>query len=144
VAVGVLLLLVLRPVGSMLTLIGSKRTTVAERAIISFFGIRGIGSIFYIAFALEKFNFPEARLLWATLGFIMLVSITMHGTLATPVMNWLDRRHGRKIAAEISEEAKAEAVEETAETIESEETSTADEADDTEGTAPSRSTSPAK
>jgi hypothetical protein len=28
----------------------------------------------------------------------------MHGVLATPVMNWLDRRHGRKIAAEISEE----------------------------------------
>ncbi len=110
-AVGLLLLLVLRPLGGMLTLAGSKRVTLAERVIISFFGIRGIGSIFYIAFALERANFPQARLLWAVLGFTMLVSIVMHGALATPVMNWLDRRHGRKIAAEITEESdgKAEA-----------------------------------
>ncbi|WP_426060322.1 cation:proton antiporter [Hymenobacter sp. B1770] len=108
VGVGLLLLLVLRPLGGMLTLMQSKRVTVAERAVISFFGIRGIGSVFYIAFALERANFPQARLLWAVLGFIILVSITLHGVLATPVMNWLDRRHGRKIAAELAEESKAE------------------------------------
>ncbi|WP_035564766.1 cation:proton antiporter [Hymenobacter sp. IS2118] len=108
-AVGLLLLLVLRPLGGMLTLAGSERVTLAERVVISFFGIRGIGSIFYIAFALERANFPQARLLWAVLGFTMLVSIVMHGALATPVMNWLDRRHGRKIAAEITEESDGKA-----------------------------------
>ncbi|MGY2131037.1 cation:proton antiporter [Hymenobacter sp. HD11105] len=102
--VGLLLVFVLRPLGGLLTLIGSKKVNVAERSVISFFGIRGIGSIFYLAFALEKAEFPQARLLWAILGFTILVSIVMHGVLATPVMNWLDRRHGRKIAAEISEE----------------------------------------
>ncbi|MBF9238492.1 cation:proton antiporter [Hymenobacter sp. BT683] len=109
VAGGLLLLLVLRPLGGMLTLAGSKRVTVAERVVISFFGIRGIGSIFYIAFALEKANFPQARLLWAMLGFTILVSIVLHGVLATPVMNWLDRRHGRKISAELAEETEHQA-----------------------------------
>ncbi len=142
VAVGALLLLVLRPVASMLTLMGSKRTTVAERAVISFFGIRGIGSIFYIAFALEKANFPEARLLWATLGFIVLVSIVMHGTLSTPVMNWLDRRHGRKITAELTEEANAEVADEMG--VEPEEPEESEETDEAEEASPARPTSPAK
>ncbi|MCC2546451.1 cation:proton antiporter [Hymenobacter sp. BT175] len=100
---GLLLLLVLRPLGGMLTLMRSGRVTVAERAVISFFGIRGIGSIFYLAFALGKASFPQSRQLWAILGFTMLVSIVLHGVLATPVMNWLDRRHGRKITADLEE-----------------------------------------
>ncbi|SMB94518.1 sodium/hydrogen exchanger [Hymenobacter roseosalivarius DSM 11622] len=101
--VGLLLLLVLRPLGGLLTLLGAKRVNLAERGVISFFGIRGIGSIFYLAYALDKAEFPQARLLWAILGFTVLVSVVLHGVLATPVMNWLDRRHGRKIAAELSE-----------------------------------------
>jgi NhaP-type Na+/H+ or K+/H+ antiporter len=106
-ALGLLLVLVVRPLGGMLTLAGSKRVNVAERAVISFFGIRGIGSIFYLAFALHKAEFAQARELWAILGFTMLVSIVLHGVLATPVMNWLDRRHGRKISAELADEEKS-------------------------------------
>ncbi|MCB2377662.1 cation:proton antiporter [Hymenobacter sp. BT635] len=102
-ALGLLLVLVIRPLGGLLTLARSPRVTLAERGVISFFGIRGIGSIFYLAFALEKADFPEARQLWAIVGFTMLVSICLHGILATPVMNWLDRRHGRKITSELSE-----------------------------------------
>jgi NhaP-type Na+/H+ or K+/H+ antiporter len=105
---GLLLLLVLRPLGGFLTLVGAKRVNMAERSVISFFGIRGIGSIFYLAYALDKAEFPQARLLWAILGFTMLVSIVLHGVLATPVMNWLDRRHGRTIAAELGEETEEE------------------------------------
>ena len=74
----------------------------AERGVISFFGIRGIGSIFYLAYALGKANFPQAREIWAIAGFTMLLSIVLHGVLATPVMNWLDRRHGRPTAAELA------------------------------------------
>ncbi|WP_262923027.1 cation:proton antiporter domain-containing protein [Hymenobacter cellulosilyticus] len=107
-ALGLLLLLVIRPLGGLLTLARSSRVTLAERVIISFFGIRGIGSIFYLAFALTKADFPEARQLWSILGFTMLVSISLHGILATPVMNWLDRRHGRTITAELSQPAEAD------------------------------------
>ncbi|GAA4356347.1 cation:proton antiporter [Hymenobacter saemangeumensis] len=104
-ALGVGLVLVLRPLGGLLALLGSKRENWAERLVISFFGIRGIGSIFYLAFALEKARFANAREMWAILGFTMLFSISLHGVLATPVMNWLDRRHGRKTVAELSETA---------------------------------------
>jgi NhaP-type Na+/H+ or K+/H+ antiporter len=75
----------------------------AERAVISFFGIRGIGSVFYVAYALDEADFPQARQIWAVLAFTMLLSITVHGILATPIMNWLDRRHGRQTAAELAE-----------------------------------------
>ncbi len=119
VGMGLLLVLVLRPLGGMLSLLGSSRMGMDERAVISFFGIRGIGSVFYVAFALGKAEFPQARQIWAVLAFTMLLSITLHGVLATPVMNWLDRRHGRKTAVEISEDTeKKESEKETAETEE--------------------------
>lgn len=93
-ALGLLLLLIIRPLGGMLTLLGS-RATLPERATISFFGIRGIGSFFYLAFALEKGEFVNSEQLWVITGFTVLTSITLHGILATPVMTWLDRRAGR-------------------------------------------------
>jgi len=93
--VGLLLVLVVRPVLGMLTLLGT-RTSLAERWVISGFGIRGIGSLFYISFALEQARFPQAQQLWAITGFVVLVSIVLHGVLATPIMRWLDRRVGNK------------------------------------------------
>ncbi|KAA9332114.1 sodium:proton antiporter [Hymenobacter busanensis] len=108
-ALGLLLILVLRPLGGLFTLARVPRMTWAERGVISFFGIRGIGSIFYLSFALAKGNFDDPRQLWAIAGFTILVSVVVHGTLATPVMNWLDRRHGRRIAAELAAEACEEA-----------------------------------
>ncbi|MBC6991085.1 cation:proton antiporter [Hymenobacter sp. BT491] len=114
VGLSLLLILVLRPVGGMLTLARSKRVTWAERGVISFFGIRGIGSIFYLAFALDKADFADARQLWSILGFTVLVSVVLHGTLATPVMNWLDRRHGRKTSAELTDAAAEEQLAESA------------------------------
>jgi NhaP-type Na+/H+ or K+/H+ antiporter len=95
-ALGLLLVLVLRPALGMLTLLGT-RTSLAERGVIAGFGIRGIGSLFYISFALGRASFPQARQLWAITGFVVLVSVVVHGVLATPVMRWLDRRLGRPV-----------------------------------------------
>lgn len=102
-ALGLFLLLVLRPVGGLLTL-GRSRVSWPERLVISFFGIRGIGSFFYLGYAFSAWDFIEARELWAITGFTVLTSIIMHGALATPVMNWLDRRHGRPTALELAEQ----------------------------------------
>ncbi|GAB2947817.1 cation:proton antiporter [Hymenobacter coalescens] len=108
VTLGLLLLLVLRPVGGMLSL-GRGRISWPERLVISFFGIRGIGSFFYLAFATNRHFFPDARELWATTGFTVLTSIVLHGVLATPIMDWLDRRQGRPTAVELEEQHMAEA-----------------------------------
>ncbi|RIV18087.1 sodium:proton antiporter [Fibrisoma montanum] len=94
VALGLGLLFIIRPLAGFIPMAGT-RATLSERWVIAGFGIRGIGSFFYLSFGLEKGNFPEPERLWAILGFVVLVSIVMHGMLATPVMNWLDRRHNR-------------------------------------------------
>lgn len=91
---GLLLLLVFRPLVGWLTLSGS-RTTPRQRWVIAGFGIRGIGSFFYLAYALEKARFPDPEGLWAITGFVVLVSVAAHGILATPVMKWVDREKAR-------------------------------------------------
>ncbi|MGA0559722.1 cation:proton antiporter [Larkinella sp. VNQ87] len=89
---GLTLLLVIRPLAGLVSLAGTPSVR-SERWVITFFGIRGIGSFFYLSFGLEKADFPEADRLWAILGFVVLISIVIHGILATPVMKKLDQQH---------------------------------------------------
>jgi NhaP-type Na+/H+ or K+/H+ antiporter len=70
----------------------------AERAATAFFGVRGIGSIYYLAYAAGEHVFPEERWLWSTVAFTIALSVLVHGVLATPVMAWLDRRRNRETA----------------------------------------------
>jgi NhaP-type Na+/H+ or K+/H+ antiporter len=61
------------------------------------FGVRGIGSLYYLAYAAGAERFPETDELWATVGFTIFLSIFLsivHGVLATPAMERLDRAHG--------------------------------------------------
>ena len=53
---------------------------------LAFFGIRGLGSIYYLAYASNHSQIVEDRDLWALGGFVVLVSIFVHGFSATPVM----------------------------------------------------------
>lgn len=88
------LLVVVRPLVARLVLAGTP-TQPIERRTIAWFGIRGIGSIYYLAFALSKTAFVHAPRLWAITGTTILVSVVAHGILATPVMTALDRRRAR-------------------------------------------------
>lgn len=99
-ALGLVLLLVVRPVTAWIALrIGSRpRDRVGdvhlgprERLATAFFGIRGIGSIFYLAYATGQETFVGADTIWSTVGFVIAVSVVLHGVTATPVMRWLDR-----------------------------------------------------
>ncbi|PVE24982.1 cation transporter [Microvirga sp. KLBC 81] len=96
-AFGLLALFVIRPLAGWIGLIGTDPPP-GEKLAISFFGIRGIGSIYYLAYALNHEEFDNADVLWSTAGFIILVSIVLHGITVTPVMRRLD--HQRKLAAE--------------------------------------------
>lgn len=87
---GLLLLFVVRPVSGLLGLAGTNLPR-GERAVISFFGIRGIGSFYYLAYAINQAEFGAHELLWATVGFIVLVSIIVHGVTVTPIMRRLER-----------------------------------------------------
>lgn len=95
--VGLAFLFVVRPAAGLLAMAGSAHP-LPERGAISFFGIRGIGSLYYLAFALNHapFTRAEAEALWALVGFVVLVSVVVHGLTATPAMARLDR--GRRAA----------------------------------------------
>jgi len=96
VAAVVLILLVVRPLAGLLALIGTG-ATVGEKLSIAFFGIRGVGSFYYLAYGLNHGNFQDKDRLWVILSLVVFVSILMHGLTVTPAMRWLDRRHGRAV-----------------------------------------------
>lgn len=93
-AFAMLALFVVRPVCGWLGLLGSKAPP-SERAVISFFGIRGLGTIYYLGYGMHHAAFEHASLLWSTAGLTIMVSILLHGVTVTPVLRYLDRRSGR-------------------------------------------------
>ena len=96
-AVGLALVFAVRPLIAWLALRGAPGTR-GEHAVIAFFGIRGIGSFYYLAYATAAVTFPQGGELWALVGFVVIVSVGVHGVSATPVMKWLDRRHERSVS----------------------------------------------
>ncbi|RWR17290.1 sodium:proton antiporter [Agrococcus lahaulensis] len=91
----VILLFVVRPLTGWLGLTPGK-TGPRERGVIAFFGVRGVGSLFYIAYALQEGDFPDGERLWAIAGAVIVGSILVHGVAATPVMRYLDRVRERR------------------------------------------------
>ncbi|HZI17000.1 MAG TPA: cation:proton antiporter [Pyrinomonadaceae bacterium] len=81
------LLVVIRPVSVWLGLLGSS-TTAAQRPLIGWFGIRGIGSIYYLMYAINHGLSPElAHMLTALTLTVVAVSIAVHGISVTPLMS---------------------------------------------------------
>ncbi|RYZ06145.1 MAG: sodium:proton antiporter [Myxococcales bacterium] len=91
-----LLFLVIRPLSSYLLLAGTK-TSSLQRVLIGWFGIRGIGSLYYLAYALNHgaTNEPQSRLAGLTISVITL-SILVHGSSATPLLSFYERRKARR------------------------------------------------
>jgi NhaP-type Na+/H+ or K+/H+ antiporter len=89
--VAVLVVLVIRPLAGLVAL-ARGHDDWAERAAISFFGIRGIGSLYYLAFALSKTPFDGHREIWAITSLVILLSVAIHGITSEPAMSHLDRR----------------------------------------------------
>lgn len=87
-----LLLFVIRPLSVALGLIGSRALR-SQRVLIGWFGIRGIGSLYYLAYAL---NHGVSQALAATLSALTLsvivVSVVLHGVSVTPLMALYERR----------------------------------------------------
>lgn len=93
ITVAVAVLLIVRPVTAWFAL-PTDCLGRPERATVAVFGIRGIGSLYYLAYALNAVEFAEARQLWAIVGLVVVVSVVGHGVAVTPAMRALDRRRG--------------------------------------------------
>jgi len=99
VAAAVLILLVVRPLSGLIGLLGFKAAW-GERLTLAFFGIRGLGSFYYLAYGLNHMPVEGGERLWAIVGLVVLLSILLHGLTVTPVMRLLDRSRGRDPDAE--------------------------------------------
>jgi NhaP-type Na+/H+ or K+/H+ antiporter len=95
VIVVVALLFVIRPAAGLIALVGG-RATHRERIVIAFFGVRGVGSIYYLAFALGVATFADPERLWAIVILTISMSVVIFGLLATPTLAWLDARAARR------------------------------------------------
>ena len=91
-----LLLLFVRPVSVWLGLLGAQVSR-DQRMLISWFGIRGIGSIYYLMYAINH-GLPRtlAEEITALTLTMVAVSIVVHGISVTPLMKLYGRRKARR------------------------------------------------
>lgn len=96
-----LLLLGIRPLSVLLALLGSQ-TPASERRLIAWFGVRGVGSIYYLTYAVEhELPVPYGEELASMTLSVIAASVILHGISVTPLMSWYERR--RTGAASLSE-----------------------------------------
>jgi len=92
-----LALLLVRPLSVLVGLAGS-RTSSLQRRLIGWFGIRGIGSLYYLFYALNHGVPPEfAPLLVGLTVAVVVSSIVLHGVSVTPLMALYRRRRQRRV-----------------------------------------------
>jgi sodium/hydrogen antiporter len=99
IVVALALVLAVRPVAGYLAVAVLPREEQAdggldrgEMAAVAFFGVRGVGSLFYLAYAASHEHLPDEPWLWSTVAFTVIVSVLLHGVTATPAMARLDAR----------------------------------------------------
>jgi sodium/hydrogen antiporter len=90
-----IIVLVIRPLTTAPSLIGTE-LHLKERVAVSFYGIRGIGSFFYLSFALQKADFSTANQLWTLVSVVVFLSIVVHGLTASSVMTWIESEFSRE------------------------------------------------
>jgi NhaP-type Na+/H+ or K+/H+ antiporter len=92
VLLGLLVLFIIRPLSVYLSTLGSPMSRL-QRGLIGWFGIRGIGSLYYLAFAIPRLP-PGLR--GSSLGSLVLstvaVSVVAHGMTAQSLMTWYEKR----------------------------------------------------
>lgn len=99
VAFALFLFLVARPASVFISLIGTN-TSMRIRGISGWFGVRGIGSIYYLSYAIQH-GLPTglARELIQLTLVVITMSILLHGTSVKPLLNRLWRRPAARASA---------------------------------------------
>jgi NhaP-type Na+/H+ or K+/H+ antiporter len=89
VVVAIVIVGLIRPAAGLVSLIGHDADR-GERWAIAFFGIRGMGSVYYLAHAVNEEAFPEALEIWSVAVLVILISIVVHGATAAAVLARVD------------------------------------------------------
>jgi len=88
---------VIRPAATAVTLMGSPLSA-GQRAFVAWFGVRGAGSIYYLAYALAHgaAASPDARIIADITLVVVAVSIVVHGVSVTPLMSYYSAATARR------------------------------------------------
>ena len=93
-AFALLMIAVVRP-AAVWAVVRNRALPRSQRRLVAWFGIRGVGSLFYLAYVLNHSLEPSlARELVSLAVLSIATSIVAHGISATPAMNWYQRRRG--------------------------------------------------
>ena len=90
------LLFIIRPLGTWLATIDGNLTQ-KTRSLMGWFGIRGLGSVYYMTYALGKGiegNVAE-QIAWITFT-VVIISIVAHGISAYPLMAWYEDKKSQQ------------------------------------------------
>lgn len=101
VLIGLALILVIRPAAGLAALAIAPKAadrpgglTPGDRCAIAFFGVRGVGSLYYLAYAAGEEDLADISWLWSTVAFTIVASVLVHGITAKPWLARVDRRRG--------------------------------------------------
>lgn len=89
-AVAVVLLVVIRPVSGWIALLKTDLDH-QSRAVISVYGVRGIGSIYYLCYAGAHLEFVNENQLWSLVALVIFLSTIVHGFSVGWAMDKLKR-----------------------------------------------------
>lgn len=89
VAVAIAVVVIIRPVAGLIGLVGSGLDR-PHRYTIAFFGIRGMGTVYYLAHAVTEERFPRAPQVWAVAILVIIVSVVLHGVTASAALARVD------------------------------------------------------
>jgi NhaP-type Na+/H+ or K+/H+ antiporter len=98
VAIGLALIFVIRPLGAWVALAGTGMPG-RERAVVAAYGVRGIGSIYYLSYATSHLEFTNEGQLWATIAFTIFASTIVHGLTAGAVVERVTRKKALRAKA---------------------------------------------
>ncbi|ABC62315.1 cation:proton antiporter [Erythrobacter litoralis] len=91
VLIGLALIFVIRPIGGLISEAFCD-LPLPGRVAIAFLGIRGMGSIYYLAYGQNNADFAQIDVLWAVVSFTILASIVIHGVSSAGLMRWIEIR----------------------------------------------------
>ncbi|MCA0978208.1 cation:proton antiporter [Qipengyuania flava] len=90
-AIGIALIFVIRPLAGLLSESVCSLPLPGKLAV-AFLGVRGMGSIYYLAYGQNHGKFFQFDQLWAIASFTILVSIIVHGIMAGPFIRMIEER----------------------------------------------------
>lgn len=101
--IGFSLILVIRPLAGMLGLFTTP-LSLRERAMVSIYGVRGIGSLYYLGYASTHVEFIDEGALWALVAFTIFASTVIHGLTASSTVEVLDSEYAEAAKADVPPE----------------------------------------